>query len=178
MTANICSEKNKRSLALNLSGFLLTYPQKPVFLCVGSDKVIGDLIGVIVGELLTSKFHIPAYVYGTASHNITAKNLNTTIKYIKANHPTSPIVVVDGILGEMDEVGQVKYYPYGSIPAGEYNKGTLTGNYSILGVVNTKGVDALTFLKSVKLKTVVTLANFIADSINLAYTYSLNLLGK
>ena len=124
-------DKNKNVIAMSLVNELLIRHEKPVFLCVGTEKVVGDSVGVLVGEMLTKKYGINGYIYGNFDENITAKNINEIIKKIKINHPNSPIVVVDGILGDLTEVGQVKFYPQGVSPAGEFNKGVFIGNYSI-----------------------------------------------
>ena len=169
-------DKNKNIMAMSLVNELLQSEYKPVFLCVGTEKVIGDCVGVLVGEILTNKYKINGFIYGNFNENITAKNLNETIVKIKKLHPYSPIVVIDGILGELSEVGQVKFYPYGSIPASQFNKGQLVGDYSILAVVDAKGIDSLTMLKSVKLSTILNMAEFISDSIARAYKFSQNLI--
>ena len=98
------------------------------------------------------------------------------IENIKKDHPNSPIVVVDGILGNSDEIGQVKFYPCGSIPAGVFNDGVLVGDYSILAVVDAKGIDGLSLIKSVKLSMVINMAEFIAESILRAYKFAQNLI--
>lgn len=175
MMLNTNNPNLKKELAFSLASFLMGKKGKPVFLCVGSDKVVGDLLGVVVGEILQKKYHIDAHVFGSLEYSVNARNLPIVVDYIRKNY-NSPIIVVDGILGELNEVGFVKYYPSGTIPGGEFGKGQYVGDYSILGVVDTSGVDALTFLKSVRLKTIIDVANFIADSINLAYKFGLNLI--
>ena len=169
-------DKNKNIMAISLVNTLLEYKEKPVFLCVGSDKVIGDSVGAIVGELLSKKYKINGYVYGNLDHCITAYNLKSTIYDIKKDHPYSPIVVIDGVLGETHEIGSVKYYPYPSVPGGAYNSGTMVGDYSILGVVDIKGIDSLSLIKSVKLNKVLKMAEFIAESISRAFAFSQNLI--
>ena len=39
---------------------------KPVILCIGTDKVPGDSLGPVVGDLLIMKYNIDAFVYGHA----------------------------------------------------------------------------------------------------------------
>ena len=176
MIVNTKYDKNKNLVAISLVNELLLRKEKPVFLCVGTEKVIGDSVGALVGEILKKKYKINGYIYGDFDDNVTAKNLNNTILKIKNAHPYSPIVLVDGILGESHEVGQVKFYPQGAIPSGQFNDGVLVGDYSILAVVDTKGIDGLTLLSSVKLGTIITMAEFIAESISRAYKFSQNLI--
>lgn len=177
MMLNTKKSESKQQLAFSLASFLMGKRETPVFLCVGSDKVVGDLLGVIVGEILLKKHHIKAPVFGSVDYSVNGKNLQIVVEYIRKNY-AGPIVVIDGILGGLDEIGYVKYYPNGTIPGGEFGKGKYVGDFSILGVVEASGVDALTFLKSVRLKTIVEVADFIADSINMAYKFGLNLLNQ
>ena len=169
-------DKNKNLVAISLVNELLMRKEKPVFLCVGTEKVVADSMGAIVGEILKKKYKINGYVYGDFDQNVTAKNLQQIIKDIKLSHPYSPIVLVDGILGESDEVGQIKYYPQGAIPGGEFNEGVLVGDYSILAVVDTKGISGMNILNSVRLSTILNMAEFIAESIARAYKFSQNLI--
>lgn len=176
MIVNPKYEKNKNLIAISLINELLLNNKKPVFLCVGTDKVIGDSLGALTGELLQKKYKINGYVYGDLDYNINANNLEETIKHIKDIHPNSPIVLIDGILGDIDEVGQIKFYPQGAYAKGQFHKGVYVGDFSILAVVNAKGIDSLNSLKSVTLKTVISQAEFIAKSIAQAYKFSLNLI--
>ena len=68
---------------MSLVNSLFKYKDKPVFLCVGTDKVVGDSIGAIVGEILTNNDSISGYIYGNLEHNITATNISDTIFKIK-----------------------------------------------------------------------------------------------
>lgn len=169
-------DKNKNLVAISLVNELLLRKEKPVFLCVGTEKIIADSMGAMVGEILKKKYKINGYVYGDFENNITARNLKNTVEKIKSTHPYSPIVLIDGILGDSDEVGQIKFYPYGAIPGGEFNEGVLVGDFSILAVVDTKGIAGLNLLNSVRLSSIVNMAEFVAESIFRAYKFSQNLI--
>ena len=58
----------------------------PVFVCIGSDLVLGDSLGPLIGTFLKSK-NIPFYVYGTLSFPITAKEINRAGEYLRKTHP-------------------------------------------------------------------------------------------
>lgn len=176
MIINPQYDKNQNIVAISLINELLLFKGKPVFLCVGTDRVVCDSIGAITGELLKNKFKVNAYIYGDLDFNIDANNLDNTINHIKKMHPNSPIVLIDGILGDLDEVGMIKYYPQGAYAMGEFHKGIYVGDFSILAVVGSKGVDGLNLLKSVKLKNILKQAEFIAESVSKAYKYSQNLI--
>ena len=55
-----------------------------VFFCIGTDRVIGDSLGPIIGSLLIDRFG-KENVYGDLFNNITFENIGSTIEKIK-NH--------------------------------------------------------------------------------------------
>jgi len=170
-------EKNKNVMAISLANVLLKHREKPVFLCVGTSKVVADAVGAIVGELLINKYNINAHVYGSLDSNVSATNLENTISHIKSAHPHSPIVLIDAILGDLHELGQVKFYERGAYAKGAFQKGVYVGDYSILGVVDVKGISALNLIKNEKLNGVVKISKFIAESVNRAFVFCNNLCG-
>ena len=88
----------------------------PVILCIGTDKVIGDALGPIVGEMLVNS-KIPAYVYGTLTTPVTALNLKDALRFISVRHPSSTVIAVDSSVGPLCEVGKTRFYK-GSIKPG------------------------------------------------------------
>ena len=145
----------------------------PVFMCVGSDRVVGDSLAPIVSEYLIKKFKINAYVYGTLKNPITAKNINSAYSFIKMKHKNSKIIVVDATLANEDDVNFVKLERFGVVPAGFFNGGSsVMGDYSILGVVGSKTLTDKMFLSSVRINSVLAMAYFIALSIDFAVRFS------
>ena len=67
-----------------------------VILCIGSSQITGDSVGPMVGDLLKEK-GVRAYVYGTMSRPVNAKNLEDYIGMIKEHHTGSLVMVVDEI---------------------------------------------------------------------------------
>ncbi len=162
-----------KKIALHLAEFLLDANFKPVILCVGCDRVTGDSLAPMVGEMLVKQYNIPTFVYGGLTFNVTAQNIDDTINKINLWHPNSPIIVIDATVGESSDVGKIKYYKGGCYPAGVFSKKYLkVGDYSLLGVVECKGVSKLNFLHSVNLKIVTDLAHIIAKSIACAFRFS------
>ena len=68
----------------------------PVFLCVGSDKIVGDSLAPVVAENLR-RFNLPYYIYGGLNAPITAQNCEFAYEFIRAMHPTSMIVLIDSM---------------------------------------------------------------------------------
>ena len=164
---NYKNKKNVNSFAFDLCNYMLGYHQKPVFLCIGDTTLVSDSLGALVGQLLVKKLNVNAFVYGNLKHNITNQNLNTYLDFIKHHHPQAPIIVVDSALSKLSDVGLVKLNDGGCIVGGYTNKNAfVVGTLSILGIVNTTGINSLLFLKSVTLQTAIQMAHFIAHSIS------------
>ena len=164
---------NKRRLGLEISNIMLNSKTPVVFLCVGSDRIVGDCLSPMVGEMIKEVIGKKALVYGTLDSPINYKNLQNTLTNIKEKHKDSMLVIIDSVLGKKDEVGFVKFNKGGVVLGGEYHEGLQAGNYHILGVVNTTGINSLTFLKSVKLGKVIKMSEFIADAIKYAIRFSM-----
>jgi len=141
----------------------------PVFVCVGSDRVVSDMIGPLTAEYLVNKFAVPAYVYGRLNNPIVADNLKSAFEFIEREHKGKQIIVIDATLGKLKEIGQVKVVNGGCIPAGGFGKNSkIYGDISILAVVNTYGIDAKTFLSCAKFNEVHSLAKLMAECIDKA----------
>lgn len=141
--------------------------EKPVFLCVGSDKFVCDSLGPIVAELLKHEYDIPAYVYGGFDYNINACNVTEAIAYIETIHAGSPIILIDVTLGE--NVGEV-VLKEGCYPAlGKTLPIRKVGTISILGVVGRKVANFS--LNSTRLKVIMELSRFIAKGCFLVVNY-------
>ena len=138
--------------------------KEPVFLCVGSDKVVCDSVGPIVAEMLTKKYNIAAYVYGGLDYNINAQNLTQALNYIEITHPNSQIILIDATLG--DNVGQVMLGAGSFAALGKVLPIRKIGNFSILGVVDKKSKSFN--LNTTKLKIVMELSEFIAKAVAMA----------
>lgn len=161
---------NEKRLGLEISNILLKNNGPVVFVCVGSDRVVGDCLSPIVGEKIKN-LNSKIIVYGSLSSPINYQNLPDVLKMIKQTHSASTVIVIDSVLGKSDEVGFVKFNKGGLVLGGEYHKGVYFGNYHIVGVVNTTGINSLTFLKSVKLLNIIKMSNFISNAIENAVKF-------
>ncbi len=141
----------------------------PVIVCIGSDRVVSDMIGPLTAEILVNKYDVDAYVYGRLQNPITASNMESAFDYIQNTHKGSQIIVVDATVGNISDIGKVKFNSCGCIPAGVFSKHTkMYGDISILPVVSTIGIESKLFLSCAKFNTVYKLAKDIAYSIDRA----------
>lgn len=111
-------------------------PERPVVLCIGSDRVTGDCLGPLVGHILTSEFNVLAYVYGSLLSPVNALNLIDTITFIKNRHPGSMIIAVDSSLGERRDIGTIRVLDDGIYPGAAAGKSLpKVGNVAITATV-------------------------------------------
>jgi putative sporulation protein YyaC len=163
-TANIYSANAKSDISRAICNFIGDEP--PVFMCIGTDKVTGDSLGPLVGHLLTRRHNVNAFVYGTLSAPITAKNLILSDIFIRTVHPTSKMIAVDAALGNGCDIGLVKMYEGGVMPGSATNKNLpRVGDISIMGIVNAAGMADYVTLNSTRLNLVYKMAELIAAAV-------------
>lgn len=157
---NLCNEGIKNALEnFNKKNNI------PIIVCVGSDLVLGDSLGPLVGTLLKKK-NIKTYIYGNLNFPITAKEVEYAKNYIKIMHENSFIIAIDAAVGEEEDIGLIKVIDKGLKPglgAGK-NLGVL-GDASIIGIVSTKSNKNYNLFNLTRLNLVYRLAEKIADGI-------------
>ncbi|SNX53149.1 spore protease YyaC [Thermoanaerobacterium sp. RBIITD] len=124
--------------AINLlSTYLTEYLSfDSVFLCIGTDKCIGDSLGPIVGDML-SKIVRGINVYGTLKRPVHAINLKENVTYIKKKHPYSNIIAVDACLGDKDSIGKISVKKSPIYPGKGVGKMLPpVGDISIIGIID------------------------------------------
>ena len=125
-----------------------------VILCIGSNQIIGDSVGPMVGDYLISR-GINAYVYGNMKHPVNAKNLVSYVDMINSYHRDALLVVVDATVGEKKDVGNIRINRNGVKPGGAINKNLpRIGDIGVLGVVAKKSSSLVNTLMNVELATV------------------------
>ena len=110
-----------------------------VFLCIGSEKLVFDSLGPMVGTMLKNRDDLDAYVYGTMAEPITALQVETASAFIRRFHPGAEVIVVDSAIGKREEIGSVKFFDRGLRPAlGIDREMGVVGDKSVMGIVTTK----------------------------------------
>lgn len=138
---------------------------KPVILCIGTDAAIGDSLGPIVGTML-KKAKIDAFVYGTLSAAITAKEISKIKSFIKLAHTNSKLLVIDAAIGESADIGKIKVMPSAIKPGLGANKNLPSlGDVTIIGIVAEKSRANYAFLNLTRLSPIYSMAEKIADGI-------------
>ena len=138
----------------------------PVVVCIGSDRVTGDCLGPLVGHLLTTKYNIKTFVYGTLRRPVTALNLSESAGFIRQAHPKSKVLAVDAALGRPEDVGLIRINKGGVYPGSAVSKVLpKVGDYSVIAVVNSGGGNADLKLNATRLNFVMLMAEAIAGGI-------------
>lgn len=137
----------------------------PVILCIGTDRIIGDCLGPLVGSKLARTGLLP-YIYGTLDAPVHALNLKETLDKIKKEHPASTVIAIDASLGSRSCVGSILVGNKGLHPGAGIRKDLGTaGDISITGITNMEDGSPWLSLQTARLSTVMRLADQIADCI-------------
>ncbi len=145
--------------------------KRPIFICIGSDLVLGDSLGPLVGTFLKNK-NVQSYVYGTLNFPITAKEVEYARTYLKQMHPGSIAIAIDAAIGECDDIGLVKIINKGLKPGlgVEKNLGTI-GDLSIIGIVAEKSLKNYNLFNLTRLNLIYKMAERISEGIEKYINY-------
>lgn len=140
---------------------------KPIFICIGSDLVLGDSLGPLVGTMLKNK-RISPYIYGTLNYPITAHEVEYAKKHLKQMHPNCLSIAIDAAVGNVEDIGLIKVLNKGLMPGlGVNKKLSEIGDISIIGVVAEKSLKNYNLFNLTRLNLVYKMAEQIADGIEL-----------
>lgn len=113
-----------------------------IFLCVGTNKIIGDSFGPLVGENLL-KLKIQKinniHVLGNKKELVTYVNIEEKLNIIKTKYLNPCIIAIDSALGKTENIGKLVVLNK-SMKLGEGigRKEKNIGNISIKAIVNEK----------------------------------------
>lgn len=144
-----------------------------VFLCIGTDRIIGDCLGPLVGTILQEKLEkyniVNINIYGNLKENICYTNIQNILKRINQKHKNACIIVIDAALSHEDNIGKIFISKEKMILGkGLHKEKVEIGDISIKAVV---GKDYkfskynFSSLQNISLNVVIRLAELIADGI-------------
>lgn len=89
-----------------------------IFLCIGTNKIIGDAIGPIIGSKIKHLENSYIRIYGTEENNLNFNNAKTTIKNIYNNYTKACIITIDAALSNNANLGDI-FFGSGFIKIGK-----------------------------------------------------------
>ena len=144
---------------------------KVIFFCIGTDKVIGDAFGPIVGYKLRYLFRDieEVEVYGHLDKNICANNANDIISYIRNKYKKPFIIAIDSAISKKDNIGKIVVENNGMYLGKALNKNiNYIGDISIKGIVSQNvNVPQYNFklLQNTSLGLVINMADIVSSGI-------------
>lgn len=143
------------------------FEKPPVVVCIGSDLAIGDSLGPITGSMLKYKTQgLRAFIYGTLSAPVTAKEIRCLRAFLKETHKGSQIIAIDAAVGAEGDIGLVKLSDSPLYPgAGANKKLGAVGDISVMGIVAEKSVANYGLLNTTRLNLVYTMAEMISEAL-------------
>ena len=152
-----------------IAHFLKDYINNSIFICIGTDKCIGDCLGPLVGTLLKEK-NFPLPLYGTLEEPIHALNIDTELKKINKNHPNSFIIAIDACLSDNKSIGEIHVRNEPLKPGKGVGKILPSvGNISIIGIVDSSSKSDLFSNRAIRLNLIMDIAKVISNSILTSY---------
>ncbi|MGN0354158.1 MAG: spore protease YyaC [Muricoprocola sp.] len=141
----------------------------PVFICIGTDRIIGDSLGPVIGSMLDHRPDFTLPVYGTLEQPIHALNLDDHLAQIYQKHPQAPFIAIDASLGSKKHQQYITISHCALSPGRAMSK-TLSqvGDISITGIITQSGKNAFLALQNTRLSRVIALADCITAGICLA----------
>ena len=158
------NQSKNKGAGTNLSDFS-AFP--PVIVCIGTDLAIADSLGPLTGSMLKYKMQgANAFLYGTLTEPITAKEIKYIRFFLEETHKNCPIIVIDAAVGDKGDVGMIKLSDAPLMPGVGVKKqlGSL-GDISIMGIVAEKSIENFSLLNNTRLNLVYSMAEVISDAI-------------
>ena len=148
--------------------------KKPILICIGSDLVLGDSLGPLVGTML-KKRGAKSFIYGTLNLPITAKEVEYAGKYLKQMHPNSISIAIDAAVGNAEDVGLIRITNKGLKPGLGVDKNLgVVGDLSIIAVVAAKSLQNRNLFNLTRLNLIYKMAEKIASGIEKYISYLSN----
>jgi putative sporulation protein YyaC len=138
--------------------------RETIILCIGCEKVMGDMLGPLTGEELM-RGGFPGYIYGTTNNPVNGINIREYINFIKRIHPESLIISVDAAVGGREEIGQIKLKDTGVDAGAALERGLKVDGLGIIGVVGDKKGNVMHNLMSADPQMIIKMSRKIAKII-------------
>ncbi len=144
---------------------------KLIFLCIGTDRVIGDSFGPLVGYKLEYLFKEEENikVIGTLDNIICAHNISKIISDINNRYQDSFLIAIDAALSNRNNIGKIVVSKNNINVGSGFNKNNIyVGDMSIKGIVSKKMSNPkynFKLLQNTPLSLVMSMADVVVEGI-------------
>ena len=134
-----------------------------VVCCIGTDAVIGDSLGPMIGSRLKESLNGKTYVFGSVESPLIAGDMKTLSEMLSFCFPKTEILAIDAAFGDISEVGCVKLNNLPLKPGLGVKKDLPEiGTRSLVGIISERKAD---FLSCVRFSAVLPIVNTICGAI-------------
>lgn len=141
-----------------------------VIVCIGTDIVMYDSLGPLVGTLLL-EIGISVPIFGKLDDPIHAQNIEVRIKEIQENFPNHKVIAIDGCLGDETDVGNILLKEGGIKPGEGVGKNILqVGDYAIKPIIEKSEASKHLREHPIRLRYIFSIAVVIRDAFKYAYS--------
>lgn len=139
---------------------------KVLVLCIGTDRSTGDSLGPLIGYQLRQRELKHIHVVGTLNRPVHAMNLEDTLYLLEQEYPDYLVIAIDASVGMSSHVGCITLGRGALKPGlGVSKELQAVGDLFITGIVSGCGSYDPMMLQSIRLSTVMRMAECISDSI-------------
>ena len=133
-----------------------------VFVCIGTDRCLGDILGPLVGTLLEENEDFDQKVFGTIENPAHGLNIEEITNHVYKHYGDKNIIAIDACIGDIELVSHIRLRDTPIHPGRGAGKNLgAVGDYSIVGIVS----DNLCELSQIRFQYMHKMAKIISRSI-------------
>lgn len=144
---------------------------KLIFLCIGTDKIIGDSFGPIIGYKLKNLFYGEKNIeiIGDLENAVNLSNIETIIDNVYSTYETPFLIAIDAAMSNKTKIGKIVVSNSKmNVASGFIKRKIYVGDVSIKGVVSKDLRDPkynFRLLQNVPLNLIMNMADSVAQGI-------------
>lgn len=146
--------------------YMASKKKELVFVCIGTDRCIGDVVGPMVGTKLEA-LNKDLNVYGTLHFPVHALNIDNRLAEMYSNHPNAFIIGIDACLGDEEDIGMIRLRNVPIRPGKGVGKDLPgVGDMSLVSIVDSSDNSEFFFSRSIRLSFIMDIVDKIIENIN------------
>lgn len=137
-----------------------------VLMCIGTDRIIGDSFGPLIGYNLKKYNMQHVYIEGDINNVISESNILKETYRVYEKYINPFVICVDSCLSSIYKEKTIIVEEHGTIPGSSLRKNNMVlGDMSIKGVVASYSKNNYSALFNVKLNTIIGMVDIVVDGL-------------